>query len=277
MPKLIWYKQKIWSVAAIIGLLLFFHWLGWLAPLENGLTRLLRPSLNLAQQTSSQANQFYNQGLDKQDLLKLAQSLEAENKQLLMANAQLSYLKEENEILRQHLRFFENNNFNYLLARVMIKQLPLNKSGEISQILIDRGSQQGLITGLAVLDSQGLIIGRVGQVKKYSAEVSLLTDNHCRLAVTIQQTNRVMGIAQGQAGLTVSLDFIPQTENIAVNDLVVTSGLEANLPAGLLLGRVSQVDKASNELWQQAIIKPLGQLSNLSLVSVLLPANINSD
>jgi len=121
-----------------------------------------------------------------------------------------------------------------------------------------------------------MIIGRLTKVTKDWSEVALITDPSCRLAISLQPNSQVMGVAQGDAGLTIKLNFIPQTVNLNVNDLVVTSGLEENVPPALVLGRVSQIDRDSNELWQSALVEPAVKLDNLSIVSVILPQTVTS-
>ncbi|NCQ16170.1 rod shape-determining protein MreC, partial [Candidatus Falkowbacteria bacterium] len=54
-------------------------------------------------------------------------------------------------------------------------------------------------------------------------------------------------------------------------DLVATSGLEENIKRGLVVGRVAQVAKENNQVWQSAVIEPLLSLDNLTLVAILLP------
>ena len=71
--------------------------------------------------------------------------------------------------------------------------------------------------------------------------------------------------------LTVNMVFISQTEKIEIGNIVVASGLEKNIPRGLVIGRVSKVEKESNELWQSAVIEPIANLDELIIISVLLP------
>ncbi|MFH1412652.1 MAG: rod shape-determining protein MreC [bacterium] len=267
-------RNKIFILSIVLVLLLFFHAIGLLSPVENSIIGLFKPAANLSYTAGSNLSQTYDQITSKKDLRQLLEDKAGENKQLILENAQLQYIKDENETLRQYLNFFNKTSFNYTLAHVIMEQPVINNPDEHNKIMIDKGSSEGLSRGLLAIDQSGMIIGRVSDVNKYKAEISLITSPDCGFAVSVQHAGNVMGIAQGDSGLTVKINFIPQAEAVTVGDTVVTSGLEENLPKGMILGKVSQINKESNELWQNAIIDPLADLDNLLIVSVLLSQTI---
>jgi len=90
------------------------------------------------------------------------------------------------------------------------------------------------------------------------------------LAATIYGEDKTNGIIQGELGLTTKMKFIPLLKKIKIDDLVVTSGLEANIPKGLVVGKVSVVNKENNGIWQEAIVTPLDSIEYLSVVSVII-------
>ncbi len=61
-----------------------------------------------------------------------------------------------------------------------------------------------------------------------------------------------------------ALRFLPMNATFQVGDLVLTSGDGGLLPAGLLIGRVSAVDK------RKVSVRPFADWSRLDYVSVLL-------
>ena len=67
------------------------------------------------------------------------------------------------------------------------------------------------------------------------------------------------------------MDFIPQSVNLEIDDLVITSGLEGSIPRGLQVGKIFEINKESNELWQSAFVDPLSNLNNIFIVSVIIP------
>ncbi|MCX6798368.1 MAG: hypothetical protein NTX66_04140, partial [Candidatus Falkowbacteria bacterium] len=108
-------------------------------------------------------------------------------------------------------------------------------------------------------------------VKDNLAEIYLVTNKNCKLAAAILGEGKTTGIVTGELGLTSKMEFIPQTENIKEGDLAATSGLEQNIPRGLVIGRVTKVVKENNAVWQSAAIEPQINLDSLSIISILLP------
>jgi cell shape-determining protein MreC len=104
------------------------------------------------------------------------------------------------------------------------------------------------------------------------SEVSLLNSPDCRLAVSVQNSDQTIGLAQGYLGLTVKLDFAPQSQKIEVGQTVVTSALEPNVPKGIVVAKVKTVDSSVNEIWQNVSLEPVADMNNLRWLSVLLPS-----
>ena len=55
--------------------------------------------------------------------------------------------------------------------------------------------------------------------------------------------DRSIGIIEGGFGLTIRMTFIPQQEIVEIGNIIVTSGLEKNVPRGLVIGEVASVEK----------------------------------
>jgi len=247
---------------AVIGLLIFLHYIKILKPVENIIITMLNPISSGIYSVSTDLRVVYNEQTDRRDLLNAIGVLEVKVRQLTAENSRLKVLEEENKVLRQHLKFLTKNEYNYILANVLY-------GGK--DIMIDKGTKDGLGAGLAVVNSQGIIIGKIDEVKDSLAKVSLITSDTCRLAVAIGNQEKTIGVVEGELDLTIKMNFIPQTENVKVGNIVITSGLEKSIPRGLVIGEVVQVDKGNNEVWQSAIIEPVADLDELIIVSVLLP------
>ena len=72
-------------------------------------------------------------------------------------------------------------------------------------------------------------------------------------------------------GLTIRLEMVAQNEPLQVGQDIVTSGLEPAVPPNLLIGRINQVNKENNALWQDAGLEPLTDANQLNFVSVIIP------
>ena len=136
-------------------------------------------------------------------------------------------------------------------------------------VFIDKGRGHGLRENLAVVTHQG-VIGHVIQSSAIISKVLLLTDG--RSAVdSLFQGSRVAGVVVGSGDEDCDMKYVPITANVAEGDLILSSGLGGIFPKGLVLGKVAQVNKRKNELFQEIRVVPAANLSQLEEVLVLLP------
>lgn len=257
-------------LAATIVLLIFLHIFGVLKPVESVLATALNPIMSRIYSFSSRLRVAYNDQGSKADLLKKIKELESKNNNLIVENSRLKSAEEENEILREYLVFKKDSGLSFVPANIIFRQ-NINSGSLGGNIIINRGEEDGLKIGAPVISGEGIIVGKIIALNNKTAEICLITAKDCQLASAMQNKSGTSGIVRGEFGLTIKMEFIPQTEEIKIGDTVVTSGLEENIPRGMVIGRVSEVKKESNELWQSAIIEPLVDMDNLIIVSVLLP------
>ncbi len=255
-------KRFFWFIA-VLGLLIFLHFTTILEPIESGVVRFISPLFSSSYSAAIKAQNFYVNFKQNQALKEKIKNLESQISQLAVDKAKLKKLEEENEQLRGYLGFVKNKKVKYVMANVVSRQDNL--------LTIDQGQDQKIRNGLVVVNKDGVVIGKIIKIKPQLSQVALVTDKHCQLAASIINAQKTSGLAKGELGLTISMDFIPQTETIKPNDLVITSGLEADIPRGLPIGRVVKVEKSSNQLWQKAVLEPIVNLDHLTMVMVLLP------
>jgi rod shape-determining protein MreC len=99
------------------------------------------------------------------------------------------------------------------------------------RITINKGSNDGLYVGQALIDADG-IIGQVIRDQFFSAEALLITDIDHALPVEIVRS-RLRTIAVGTGDLErLSLPFLPRNADVVDGDILVTSGLGGTFPPG---------------------------------------------
>ncbi len=255
-------------VTATVVLLIFLHFTKISAPAEAIIAKALSPVLSSFYSAGSYLRAAYGNQTAASDLSDEVKRLNNEVKRLTIENGRLKSVEEENRILREYLKFSKENKSNFVLANIVAHR-GLNPDSLNQGVIIDKGERDGVKDGAAVI-SEGAIIGKVVASKDSISEICLITAEGCKLAAAIQNTDKTSGIIKGDMGLTIKMEFIPQTDEIKVGDTVVTSGLEENIPRGLVIGKVVKVNKENNELWQSATIEPLVKLDELIIVSVLI-------
>jgi rod shape-determining protein MreC len=194
---------------------------------------------------------------------------EEEKRRLLVENARLTTLENENNRLRDYLNFSKSRTLSMQMAEVIARGTSEDSWRNRELVTLNQGSDQGIAAGMPIVSSEGVLMGKITGVKNNMSEACLLYSTDCRLAVAIAGSEATIGIAHGDLGLTVLIEFIAQNRTIALNDTIVTSGLESGMPAGLLLGHVSRVIKQGNELWQSAVIEPSADFENLRFIAIL--------
>jgi rod shape-determining protein MreC len=177
--------------------------------------------------------------------------------------AQLSEAKKENEDLQRQLGFTTTHNFSYEAAEVIAFD-PSNVRGMVT---INKGQANGLKAGMAVI-SDGFLVGRVSEATEKTAKVQLVVDPTSAIPVTLQSAN-TNGIAKGEIGFGLTMDKIPQGEQIKEGDLVITSGLGGDIPKGLILGTVERITRQENSLFVTASVRPSATLGNLFRLIVI--------
>jgi len=266
-------KKKVLVFVAVIGLLIFLSSIGILNPFIGFSDRIFSPTMkNFYNLGSGLRNSFDNQA-GKKNIFTENEELKVRVANLTEQNVELELVRQENKLLREHLNFLGKNNYRYVMSSIVSRGDITDVSDKSEVITINKGLRDGLVPGLAVVSSQGIIIGKIADVKDSISLVYLTNNSKCKLAASILGQEGTEGVTEGDRGLTIKMGFIPQSKEIKKDDIVMTSGLEYLVPRGLAIGRVIEVEKNNNELWQNAVIEPVIDNDSLVIVSVLLPSN----
>jgi rod shape-determining protein MreC len=203
---------------------------------------------------------------DARELQNQVDELQAIANDLAAQNVHLKEVEAENAQLRELLNFITANPalHSYVGAQV-IGQDP---NPYIFYVIINRGSQDDLAIGMPVVASGGRLVGRIDEVRPRWSKVQLLIDPSSQVN-GIVQGSRADGLVTGQADGSLTLDKVLQSEQINVDDTVVTSGRGGRLPKGLLIGQVTEIDKQDINPHQRAVLRPAVNFSRLELVLVI--------
>jgi rod shape-determining protein MreC len=195
-----------------------------------------------------------------------------ENERLSRENELLGYklnvLNEiylENARLKNSLSFKQASPFRVIAARVIIRPADNWSSG----LVIDKGSSQGIKKGQAVCTFLGLA-GRIVETTGSTAKVMLLNDPNLGVSA-LAQRSRQEGLVCGTLGANLIMKYLPDDADIKTGDTIISSGLNATYPKGLLIGMVIDVGRDFSGLSRFAVIKPAVDLSNIEEALVIIP------
>jgi rod shape-determining protein MreC len=189
-------------------------------------------------------------------------SLRHENeqlKELLLgqngALLRLDTLAEENRRLRSLFEGAQGKEFEYLFAELI--QVDLDPFSH--KVLIDRGSEEGVTRGQAVIDGAG-VMGQIEDVHLHYSTVRLISDPNHALPVQINRTGlRTVAFGSGETG-NLSLPSVPREADVREGDLIVTSGLGDRFPGGYPVARVTSINREEGLTFAQLAAQPLAAL-----------------
>jgi rod shape-determining protein MreC len=223
-------------------------------PLERGLEGMM----NIASTAYRTYGHLWSAEQENQEL----------HNQLVAAQAQIQRLSEqagETERLRTLLDFKKQSAFQTVGAEVIFSS-PAASPGENSNaVFIDKGSDSGLSTDLAVITPEG-VVGKILAIYPHSAQVLLITDRSSGVGVTLAQS-RVQGILKGDSTFC-DIHFVMNEETVNPGEAVVTSGLDQVYPKGLPVGSV--VNVGDGGIYKSINVKPSVDLNRLEMVLVIL-------
>ncbi|MGB6086974.1 rod shape-determining protein MreC [Parvibaculum sp.] len=164
-----------------------------------------------------------------------------ENERLRAENARLLAWKEEALKLQAKVARYEallnvqvDPSIEYVSGRVV------SDSGGpfIDTVLVNVGREQGVRSGLAVIDSDGLV-GRIVATGPKASRVLLLTDLNSRIPVVVEPA-QYKAILAGDNTEWPTLEYLATQSAVSAGDRVVTSGDGGLIPAGIPVGLVIQ-------------------------------------
>jgi rod shape-determining protein MreC len=192
------------------------------------------------------------------------QRLREEVQQLHADVSGMQEARNENERLRRLLNYPETGSGPRVAARVV----GINPDANRLTVRIDRGEADGVRRNMAVVTPDG-VVGQVLRATSSTADVLLLVDPNSRLGVRIQRTRARADAAGTGDDRLLRLDYLMRTEELEEGDPVVTSGTDGVYPAGLMVGRVTQVQRQGSGMFLGAALLPAVDFSRLEEVLVV--------
>lgn len=200
-------------------------------------------------------------------LMDRLEALERRNLELVRVAQQFQALKTENDRMRELL-----GSRARLPAEVVIAELVgVIPAPDTHQVVIDKGTAEGVGIGQAVIDAEGLF-GQVVEAGRHSSRVLLITDVSHAVPVEVTR-NGVRSIAAGTGQLDrLLLENVPVTADVRQGDLLVSSGLGGRFPRGYPVGRIQGVLTERTREFAQVAVKPSAQFDRSRHLLVVLDA-----
>ena len=197
--------------------------------------------------------------------LRQARLMDAEQAQ------RLEVLEAENQYLRKLLE-----TKRLLGARVQPATILYSARDPFNRrVILDRGTDQGVIEGQPVVDDQG-VVGQVTRVAPDYAEVTLLTDRNQSIPAQVVR-NGLRTVVFGTGDGRLEMRYMSSNADVQVGDWIVTSGIDGIYPRGLRVGKVESLESDPNGIFSKFILTPAAAMGRYGEVLLLEPITLPAD
>ncbi len=245
------------------------------ADVRFGVTQPLRAALSVAlypvQWLAMRPQVLAEYSGDYMQARDVAQASERDAREQLLVQArrsgQVEQLALENKQLRELLSLSKRLETKGIAAEVLYDAAdPYTR-----KLIIDKGMKDGVKASSPVMDEHG-ILGQVTHVLPLVSEVTLVTDREHSIPVLNTRTG-ARGVAYGESGGAplLELRFMATNADIEVGDMLSTSGVDGIYPAGVLVGKVTKVERRAETAFARILCEPVGRVQGARHVMVLEP------
>jgi rod shape-determining protein MreC len=204
--------------------------------------------------------------------LTAANALSEENKLLRAENERLTNdlaLARENAVEAQQLQDLAAVQAQFPQDQFLAANVVERDASNLRSIVaIDRGSSDGVRQGMIVVTEGRSLVGTISKVLDDYAWVTLITDPKSAVSAMVQES-RAEGVVAGNYNGDLIMEFVGQGAAVKEGDFVVTSGIGGGYPPDVVIGRVSTVKKAEQDLFQSVYVDHLASLTDLENVLVM--------
>lgn len=202
----------------------------------------------------------------KQDLLAENERLRHQQLYLQSQNMQSLMLQDENASLKALLALSQTVKHRSMAADV----LAVNTGHARQVVIINKGKQAGVVLGQLVLDTEG-VMGQVIDVGSRTSTVLLVSDVNSAVPVRNQRTGEKAILNGTNNTRHLSLIHLPKTVSVQQGDVLLTSGLGQQYPAGYPVGVVETVTIHPGEEFIRVSVRPLTSPDRNHLVLLVWP------
>ncbi len=258
-------------VCASVSLLVLDNRFRYLEPVRQLLTQATHPIKQVAQWpiVAMTTVDDYAVTLEqaRQENLALRQARLADAEQL----QRLQILEAENQYLRKLLETKRLLGSRVQPASILYSARdPFNR-----RVILDRGSDEGVIEGQPVVDDQG-VVGQVTRVAADYAEVTLLTDRNQSIPAQVVR-NGLRTVVFGTGDGRLEMRYMSSNADVQVGDWIVTSGIDGIYPRGLRVGKVESLESDPNGIFSKFILTPAAGMGRYGEVLLLEPVTLPTD
>lgn len=189
--------------------------------------------------------------------------LKLEIKELNAKIHTLNEIENENNRLRKLLNFSKRLQHKLLPAQVVAENL----QGELRTIRLNKGSKDHVKKGAAVVTNDG-VVGKVIRVDENFSDVLTIIDANSAID-SLDARTRARGIVEGRNIGRLNMKYLQRDDDVIPSDTIITSGLGEDYPKGILIGKVTHVDRKNFGISQDVLLEPSVDFTKIEEVFIV--------
>lgn len=234
------------------------HRFGYLQMVRYGLGYATTPVYWVADIPTRVSFWFDDVFVSRTDLLEENETL---REQLLVAQRELQLLE---SLASENSRLLQLREATEVIPGEVMPAEIINVSPDpfSRRVLINRGAEDGVFLGQALLDANGLM-GQVDEVLPFTSWVLLITDAQHVTPVEVNR-NGERALARGSRVNSTELDleFVTQTQDMKAGDLLVSSGMGQVYPKNYPVAEITSVFSDPGQDFATVRARPLAEMAS---------------
>ena len=229
---------------------------------------IFAPANWAASKISSGISYVFGEASGHSDYLKKIDELEKQVGSLQNQLRDYENLQKQNALYKDALGLKEENpEFNFVEANAISR----DAADIFGSYTIDKGSLSGIQEGNAVLYGN-YIVGIISKAyPSYSVVKTILDPDFSVSAYEIVsgEISYVTGDAALAADGKCKMANLASTASVTYGSIISTAGISGNIPKGLIIGTVEEINEETTSIAHYAVIKPGIDVNNISNCLVL--------
>lgn len=173
-------------------------------------------------------------------------------------------VKEHNVRVSDSLKKSQSS-YDYILARVISNSISLQHN----YITVNKGTDDGVITEMGVVDQNG-VVGIVNVMGKKSSRIISLLNPNLRLSCKVKGSDYFGSLVwDGKSPYYAILEEMPRHVKFEEGDTIVTSGYSAVFPEGINVGIIESQLSSGGDNFYSLRVKLLSDFTQLSTVRLI--------
>jgi len=240
------------------------HRFGALEAVRLSLSVLVHPLQEVAAAPAMAFSRVTDYFASQDRLLRENEALRAQLLEHSAAAQQAKLLQAEQE----HLLGMTPGRSRFATDGILGEVVSYGRNAFTRKLVLDKGLAQGVKAGMPVIDGDG-VVGQITAVGTFTSETTLLTEKDQSVPVMLTRNGlRAIAVGSGKDG-SIDVPFMPVSADIQNGDLFVTSGIDGTYPAGLVVARVTAVEKNAAYVFARITAKPAAGVDNHRFVRIL--------